>query len=808
MSAQSVTLYTTVGDMTIRPVHPDRDTATLHGWLTHPRSRFWGALDTSADDIRHEYTRIHTSTTEDAWLIHLDASPVALVETYDPVGSPLAPHLELREGDVGMHVLVAAPGGEPVHGLTDAVFAALMRWLTDVRGARRVVVEPDAANTPVLTKNALAGFHDAPGSGCPDLGHKTARIQICEAGAFHSSELAGLAALSEGPSSPTHLTSAGTVAERQLVAKAIREFVHERLLTASPTEEPTSGRWRWYRVFFGGRGIRFRALGHELEHLSIDPDSLSPDDGRALRLVELVSDAAPRLGVPPDFLHTYLEELQATLAARARILAAPRPDAARLAGPDAASLSDPHRQARHLQFIEAAMTEGHPGFLANAGRGGMSERDLAAWAPELGRSTRLVWLAARRSMCVHSVADSIRAADFLPAQMGPRLWRRFREQLLDRGLDPHEYLPLPVHPWQWENRVTTTFATNLVAGDLVYLGPGEDLHRPQQSLRTFFNVSRPEAAYIKTAVAVRNMGFLRGLSPAYMDHTPAINDWLQTTLGEDEDLRSRNVRLLREVATVGFTGDVYHRSVRDGHAGDGGHLKMLSALWRESPVPMLGPGTVPATLAAVLHIDAAGRPLVGEWIERSGVGARSWVDALLAVYLRPVLRALIGYDIVFMPHGENIILELRNGLPVGSFFKDLGEEVAVVNHVRRLPPGLERIMADHGDIDDAQRALSVHTDVIDGVLRHLAALLDDHGFLPEREFWLACRECVEEYDADHPGTAGRLPLLSGTFRHSCLNRLQLRNPTSMVNLGDQNSSLLYAGEMPNPLAVAPVRAAF
>ena len=51
---------------------------------------------------------------------------------------------------------------------------------------------------------------------------------------------------------------------------------------------------------------------------------------------------------------------------------------------------------------------------------------------------------------------------------------------------------------------------------LVPLGEVDVVHRAQQSIRTFFNQSRPERHYVKTALAIQNMGFLRGLSPAYM----------------------------------------------------------------------------------------------------------------------------------------------------------------------------------------------------------------------------------------------------------------------------------------------------
>lgn len=39
-----------------------------------------------------------------------------------------------------------------------------------------------------------------------------------------------------------------------------------------------------------------------------------------------------------------------------------------------------------------------------------------------------------------------------------------------------------------------------------------------------------------------------------------------------------------------------------------------------------------------------------------------------------------------------------------------------------------------------------------------------------------------------------------TFRHSCLNRLQLRDSRQRVDLTDQAASLQFAGELENPLA--------
>ena len=64
---------------------------------------------------------------------------------------------------------------------------------------------------------------------------------------------------------------------------------------------------------------------------------------------------------------------------------------------------------------------------------------------------------------------------------------------------------------------------------------------------------RPERGYVKTALAVQNMGFTRGLSPKYMHDTPAVNDWVAGIVDSDPVLRALDFGMLREVAAVGYT---------------------------------------------------------------------------------------------------------------------------------------------------------------------------------------------------------------------------------------------------------------
>ncbi|GAA1764746.1 GNAT family N-acetyltransferase [Kocuria aegyptia] len=782
-------LATPGGVLTLDPLVPDAPTVELlHAWLTHPRSRFWEMLDADPEHVRRTFEAVAADPHGDAWLARLDGVPLGLVETYDPGAVLLPGRYPHRTGDVGMHLLLA-PARTPVPGTSAALMAATLRWLFDERGARRVVVEPDVRNTAVHRLNARAGFEV---HGPLELPGKTALLSTCTPEQFAASELGPAAVV--GPAEkaaggPAHLgLHPLRIAHRHLCCKALAEFAHERLIVPEPVGEGC------FEVRTGEDRIRyrFRARRTALEHWV-------PDEGSLRRTVDgtdaepdaqaLVTELAPALGIPPHLLATYLEEIAGTLASAAyKLVHRTRPSAAlAVAG---------------FQDVEAAMTEGHPGFVANNGRIGMGVTEHDRFAPEAARPVRLVWLAVRRELSRLDLGRGRTEEQLWAGELAPAVRARFRARLTGLGLDPAEYCLLPVHPHQWEHRVAVTFAPDLARRDLVLLGEGDDEHRAQQSIRTFFNLSRPDRHYVKTALAVQNMGFLRGLSPRYMRDTPAINDWVADVVAADPVLAEAGFSVLREVAAIGYTGDAYHRAAASGHGEEGPHTKMLAALWRESPVPRLADGERIATLASLLHVDAGGTPLVSVHVRASGLPAADWVRRLLDVYLAPVARCLLAHDLVFMPHGENVVLVLDGHVPRRTLMKDIGEEVAVVTD-RPLPEGIERI---RHVVPPATAALSVHTDVFDGVLRHLEGLLEADGLLAADEFWELAARCLQEVADAGPAGAERVPLFAPRFEHSCLNRLQLLNTLQMVDLADQAASLQYAGTLVNPVAAPlPVR---
>ncbi|WP_330457988.1 IucA/IucC family siderophore biosynthesis protein [Streptomyces sp. NBC_00820] len=570
-------------------------------------------------------------------------------------------------------------------------------------------------------------------------------------------------------------------ANRQLVRKALAEFAHERLITP----EKDGDRYV-VRSDDGLTSYRFSAVLRGLDHWQIEADSITRHrDGSELPLAALdfFIELRGALGLSDEILPVYLEEISSTLSGTCYKLTKPQVPAAELA-------------RSGFQAVETGMTEGHPCFVANNGRLGFGVHEFLSYAPETASPVRLVWLAAHRSRAAFTAGAGIEYESFLRKELGEETLDRFHAVLTGQGLDPADYLLIPVHPWQWWNKLSVTFAAEVARRHLVCLGEGDDEYLAQQSIRTFFNTSDPHKHYVKTALSVLNMGFMRGLSAAYMEATPAINDWLAQLIENDEVLRATGLTIIRERAAVGYRHLEYERAT-DRYSP---YRKMLAALWRESPVPSLGEGESLATMASLLHVDHEGASFAGALIERSGLTPTEWLRRYLRAYYTPLLHSFYAYDLVYMPHGENVILVLEDGVVRRAVYKDIAEEIAVMDPDAVLPPDVRRIRVE---VPEDQKLLSIFTDVFDCFFRFLAANLAAEGILTEDGFWRTVAEVTREYQEANPGLEDRFrqyDVFAPEFALSCLNRLQLRDNRQMVDLADPSRALQLVGSLKNPLA--------
>lgn len=577
---------------------------------------------------------------------------------------------------------------------------------------------------------------------------------------------------------------------RLLVRKAIAEYAHEQVFEPRPLGAGATSGWHNYELSSDSPNCcyRFQARRMALRHWRIDPDSIQRClDGQAeerLDALIFITDFKRILGIASDKLPVYLDEISSTLFGAAYKHTRNYLSSAELA--DA-----------HYQDFESGMTEGHPGFVANNGRLGFDASDYHAYAPETGSRFALIWLAVHKDNAHFAAIPGLDHERLLQEELGQAQVSAWRADLQRQGLTPADYLFMPTHPWQWYSKLSIMFAADIANRNIVPLGESKDQYVAQQSVRTYFNASDPHKCYVKTSLSVLNMGFMRGLSPYYMAGTPSINAYLHELIQQDPVLRRYGFAILREVASVGYRNRYYEAALET----DSPYKKMLSVLWRESPIPYINPESERLmTMAALLHVDPDGQALLPELIRRSGLTPIAWLEHYLAAFLQPLVHCFYAHLLVFMPHGENLILVLKDHVPTRVFMKDIAEESAILDKNAPMPAGLERLAVD---VPEDYKILGIFIDVFDGVFRHMSHILEESGTLAEDDFWRTVAASVTDYQDAHPELKDRFQrynFFAPTFLHSCLNRLQLKNNLQMVDLANPASSLIMAEPLDNPVA--------
>jgi len=589
-----------------------------------------------------------------------------------------------------------------------------------------------------------------------------------------------------------HLTPESWAASnRKLMRKVLSEYSHELILEPALKELGHNG-LNCYQVKSDDSRTTytFSARILALRHWLIAADSIARErDGQFLPLdvLQFIIDVRARLMIKDELLPIYLDEISSTLYGAAY-------KSTKVDAPNVAELA----QTDDFQRIEMAMSEGHPGFVANNGRLGFSAVDYRAYAPEVGTPIRVLWLAVHKENSTFASLPGLDYRRLMNEELDPKTIIRFEQIIFSLKCDPDDYYFMPAHPWQWQNKLSIAFSSYISTLKIICLGYSDDEYLAQQSIRTFFNISNCNRRYIKTSLSILNMGFMRGLSPYYMLGTPSINHYINRLLADDNYLRDNGFSILQEVASLGFRHFYYEDAV----AAESPYKKMFSALWRENPLQRLRAGERLMTMAALLHIDQQGAALLPELIRRSGLTAKAWLRNYLQAYLAPLLHCFYQYDLVFMPHGENVLLVMDNCIPVRIIMKDIAEEAAILNiEARRHMPELVKRLAV--DVPNNMKLLAIFIDVFDGVLRHVNQVLVESLCCEEDIFWKAVANCVADYQALNPRNAvkyAEYDIFTPEFEHSCLNRLQLGNNLQMVNLSDPAANLKMAGNLQNPIA--------
>ncbi|WKU07145.1 aerobactin synthase IucC [Micromonospora sp. HUAS LYJ1] len=561
---------------------------------------------------------------------------------------------------------------------------------------------------------------------------------------------------------------------RALVAKMLAELEYEQVLVAEPADGGG------FRIAVSGHEWRFAAERGIWGWLWIAPETLRDGDQPVLAAA-LLRQLQPVLGMSDATTAEHLQDLYATLRADLTLRAARRG----MTAEDLVAL-DPDR----LQ----GLLSGHPKFVFNKGRRGWGLTALERYAPEHGGTFRLHWLAVRRSRMVWHCDEAVDPDTLLRSALDEAEHHRFRRRWQAAGLDD-DFLPLPVHPWQWQQRIALDFVSELATGEIVSLGEFGDRWLAQQSLRTLTNASRRSGLDVKLPLTIYNTSCYRGIPGRYIAAGPPASRWLRDVFAQDPTLRDSGAVVLGEPAA----GYVEHTGYAALPEAPYRYHEMLGVIWRESPRRHLAPDEDAILMATLMECDDQHNPLIGAYIARSGMSAEDWLVQLFRVVVVPLYHLLCRYGVTLIAHGQNISLAMRDGVPQRALLKDFQGDLRLTTddfpELDSLPASVRavtaRLSADYL-IHDLQTGNFVT------VLRFVSPLMARLG-VSERRFYRLLADVLRAYMRDHPTLADRFALFDlfkPTIIRVVLNPVKLTWPDQ-----DRGERMLpaYLWNLPNPL---------
>jgi 2-[(L-alanin-3-ylcarbamoyl)methyl]-3-(2-aminoethylcarbamoyl)-2-hydroxypropanoate synthase len=573
---------------------------------------------------------------------------------------------------------------------------------------------------------------------------------------------------------------------RRLLRQLLESLLYEDVLAARTTDD---GRRAVDGIDERGNAVSYlftatRRYGFDRVRLGPQPVLRCAPGGtvEAESATRLLSEVRGGLDADKACVATFARELEETLVKDALAQYVRRGRGDKLHGTD-------------YDTLESWITDGHPYHPAYKSRIGFDLEDNLAWGPEFAGAIHPLWLAAHRDVTTVTVSAGLRETAFLRGQLGPATIEEFHQRIRRAGADPVHYTLVPVHPWQWRERISHAFAALLRHRELIVLGCDPHVHLAQQSIRTLACRDDPGRAYLKLSLSIVNTSTSRVLAPYTVGNAPRISDWLREVLAGDAYLREElRLILLGEVMGVAVDPVPVSDLVRADTYG------ALACIWRESLHPhlALGEQAVPFTGLTARELD--GTPLVDPWVRALGV--RRWVQELVAVTVLPLVHLLQRHGIALEAHAQNTILVHVAGRPRRLAVRDFHDGVRFSRSALADPgrcPELAGTPAHH-----TNRNSFVETDDLDLVtdflldalcfinLGELAMLLADAYSFGEQEFWAVARRAIQTYQQRFPELAGRFARFD-----VCKPSIAVEKLTTRRLLPDTE---LRLHAVPNPLA--------
>lgn len=388
-------------------------------------------------------------------------------------------------------------------------------------------------------------------------------------------------------------------------------------------------------------------------------------------------------------------------------------------------------------FFEQWASRGHPHHPCSKTKLGFSIEDVVRYSPEFHPEVPIMVAAIRRDfMHIETIAPQQDYVEWFGENF-PDVWEQWTQALQAKDLLVDDYIPVPVHPWQAEKKLTDIFKEFIENGILQLLGDVCILAAPTLSFRTLAPINRQNTAYIKLPIAVQATSVFRTLSPGSTENTPKISRLLSDILRKENHFGGR-LFILREIYGLHLN-----------HISDE-QAKHLTTIYRENPNKYLAPNEICIVVAALFEKSpVTDTALFIELMHSAGIVYlndaityfRQYVDLVLGSYLDLYLI----YGIALEGHQQNTLAVFSDGRISRFISRDFdGTDI----HAETLQNRDMTFKAYPGSSNLWQEKQHVRNSLLHAVyqshLGELALLLANHFKCEEKYFWQEIKMVTEE----------------------------------------------------------------
>lgn len=523
--------------------------------------------------------------------------------------------------------------------------------------------------------------------------------------------------------------------ELRVIKQLLEAIVFERLLPFNLNKEKSKTIITIYGTTIK---IQSEAEWSSFGRIRLKENTTSITDNQGRQLSEPLKDIVLQLTTNRKIQNSLLKELHQTIL---------------LNDWNEKNLEHPNRRSLSYEELESALMEGHPYHPCFKARTGFSLSDHEMYGPEARQSFQLWWVAVKQDYVNASLPKSERA--FLQDELGQKTYSLLLDRLNIAGGTIKDYSLLPVHPWQWKNKLQHE-VKSFSPDSIIPLGYAGDFYRATQSVRTLWNETHPEKAHIKLPLNMVNTSSLRVIESHSVCTAPTLSTWLGKLMESDNYL-TESINILPEYAGMVAMEDNPNLS---------GHL---AAIWRKSPTSFVKGLEMAVPMNAMSLIEQDGTPYIKPWLERYGM--KEWVKQFIKVSVLPVWHLLVSEGIAVEAHAQNMILVHEEGWPKRIILRDFHESLEYVNDFLKQPnlaPNFTEINSCYKNASpdeyywmssiEGLRELIMDTLFVFH-LSELSFLLSQHMNFAEEDFWKEVQEAIHTHVLLYPRLRERNELL-------------------------------------------------